>query len=151
MKAKKPDAIEKRLKLFLYGPPGCRKTTSAIQFPMSVLIDMERGSDNYHKSIESGGYDVLQTTDPDEVSSEIRSLLTEKHQYKTLILDPVTILYEGVQAKWTRIFEKYAKTEKEVETQDWGVRYWGRVKSEYKSILRLLLKLDMNIIMTAHE
>src|SRR5258708_31460088 len=35
--------------------------------------------------------------------------------------------------------------------QDWGMRYWGRVKSEYKSVLRMLLKLDMNIIMTAHQ
>ena len=44
LKAKKPEVVEKRLKMFLFGPPGSRKTTSAIQFPKAVLIDLEKGS-----------------------------------------------------------------------------------------------------------
>lgn len=151
LKAKTPAKIEKRLKMFLFGPPGSRKTTSAIQFPKSVLIDMERGSENYHKSIEKAGSVVLQTANPDEVKDEIKSLLTEKHDYRTLILDPITIFYEGTQEKWTRLFEKHTDNEKNKDLQDFGMRYWGRVKSEYKSMLRMLLKLDMNIIMTAHQ
>src|SRR3990167_2960684 len=151
LKAKKPEVQEKRLKMFLFGPPGSRKTTSAIQFPNSVLIDMEKGSENYAKSIEKSGSVVFQTTNPDEVLEEIKSLLTEKHEFKTLILDPVTIFYESTQEKWTRIFEKYVDNEKSKELQDFGMRYWGRVKSNYKAMLRLLLRLDMNIIMTAHQ
>jgi len=151
LKAKKPDIIEKRLKMFLFGPPGSRKTTSAIQFPKSVLIDMERGSENYAKTIDKAGSVVLHTTSPDEVLDEVKSLLTEKHNYLTLILDPVTIFYESTQEKWTRIFEKYTDNEKNKELQDFGMRYWGRVKSNYKAMLRMLLRLDMNIIMTAHQ
>lgn len=151
LKSKKPEVIEKRLKIFLFGPPGSRKTTSAIQFPKSVLIDMEKGSENYAKSIEKAGSVVLHTTNPDEVLEEVKSLLTEKHDYRTLILDPVTIFYESTQEKWTRIFEKYTDNAKNKELQDFGVRYWGRVKSNYKAMLRMLLKLDMNIIMTAHQ
>lgn len=151
LKAQKPEIKEKRLKMFLFGPPGSRKTTSAIQFPNSVLIDMEKGSENYAKSIEKSGSVVLQTTSPDEVIEEIKSLLTEKHEYKTLILDPVTIFYESTQEKWTRIFEKYTDNEKNKQLQDFGMRYWGRVKSNYKAMLRMLLQLDMNIIMTAHQ
>ena len=151
LRATKPEVKEKRLKMFLFGPPGSRKTTSSIQFPNSVLIDMEKGSENYSKSIEKSGSVVLQTTNPDEVIDEVKALLTEKHEYKTLILDPVTIFYESTQEKWTRIFEKYTDNEKNKELQDFGMRYWGRVKSNYKSMLRLLLALDMNIIMTAHQ
>lgn len=151
LKAKKPELKEKRLKMFLFGPPGSRKTTSAIQFPKSVLIDMERGSENYEKSIDKAGSVVLHTTSPDEVLEEVKALLTEKHEYKTLILDPVTIFYEETQAKWTRLFEKHTDNEKNKELQDFGMRYWGRVKSNYKAMLRMLLKLDMNIIMTAHQ
>lgn len=151
LKAKTPEVKEKKLKMFLFGPPGSRKTTSAIQFPKSVLIDMERGSENYSKSIEKSGSVVLNTTNPDEVLEEIHSLLTEKHEFLTLILDPVTIFYESTQEKWTRIFEKYTDNEKNKELQDFGMRYWGRVKSNYKAMLRMLLKLDMNIIMTAHQ
>lgn len=151
LKAKTPEVKEKKLKMFLFGPPGSRKTTSAIQFPKSVLIDMERGSENYSKSLEKAGSVVLNTTNPDEVLEEVHALLTEKHEYLTLILDPVTIFYESTQEKWTRIFEKYTDNEKNKELQDFGMRYWGRVKSNYKAMLRMLLKLDMNIIMTAHQ
>lgn len=151
LRAKKPEVVEKRLKMFLFGPPGSRKTTSAIQFPKSVLIDMEKGSENYAKSIEKAGSVVLHTTNPDEVLEEVKALLTEKHDYRTLILDPITIFYESTQEKWTRIFEKYTNNEKNKELQDFGMRYWGRVKSNYKAMLRMLLRLDMNILMTAHQ
>lgn len=151
IKAKKPEVKEKRLKLFLFGPPGSRKTTSALQFPKSVLIDMERGSEQYTKTINKAGSVVLETNNPDEVMAEVKALLTEKHEYRTLIIDPVTIFYQGLQDKWSRIFEHHAKTEKEKELQDFGMRYWGRVKSEYKSFLRMLLQLDMNLIITSHQ
>jgi hypothetical protein len=151
LKATKPEVKKKRLKLFLFGPPGSRKTTSALQFPKSVLIDMERGSEEYAKSIDKAGSVVLDTNNPEDVVAEVRTLLTEKHDYRTLILDPMTIFYEATQEKWSRIFERYAKTEKEKELQDFGMRYWGRVKGEYKSFLRMLKKLDMNIIVTSHQ
>jgi len=35
--------------------------------------------------------------------------------------------------------------------QDFGMRFWGRVKSEYKSFLRMLMQVDMNLIMTSHQ
>lgn len=151
LKAKKPEVKEKRLKLFLFGPPGSRKTTSALQFPKSVLIDMERGSGEYTKTINKAGSVVLETNNPDEVMAEVKALLTEKHEYRTLIIDPVTIYYQALQDKWSRIFEHHAKTDKEKELQDFGMRYWGRVKGEYKAFLRLLMQLDMNLIMTSHQ
>lgn len=151
LKAKKPEVKEKRLKLFLFGPPGSRKTTSALQFPKAVLIDMERGSEEYAKTINKAGSIVLQTSNPDDVYAEVKSLLTEKHEYRTLIIDPITVYYQGLQDKWSRIFETYAKTEKEKQLQDFGMRYWGRVKSEYKSFVRMLFQLDMNVIITAHQ
>lgn len=147
----KPELKEKRLKLFLYGPAGVGKTTAALQFPQAYVIDTERGTDFYSATIKKGGGAVFQTTNPDDIKEEIKSLLTEKHPYKTLIIDPVTQIYNALQEKWSRIFEKHAKTEKEAEVQDFGMRYWGRVKSEYKAIQRLLLQLDMNIIITSHQ
>ena len=94
---------------------------------------------------------VYQTNDFEEIVEEIKSLLTTKHEYKTLVLDPVTQIYNSLQDKWTRIFEKYATTEKEREVQDFGMRYWGKVKGEYKQMQRLITKLDMNIIATSHQ
>lgn len=150
LKGKKPEAKEKRLKLFLYGPAGVGKTTAALQFPNSYVIDMERGTDYYADSINKSESAVLQTVSAEDIKNEIRALLTEKHDYRTLIIDPVTQLYNSLQDKWTRIFEKHSKSDA-AEIQDFGMRYWGRVKAEYKSIQRMLLSLDMNVIITSHQ
>lgn len=150
LKGKKPEAKEKRLKMFLYGPAGVGKTTAALQFPNSYVIDMEKGTDYYAESINKSGSAVLQTVSAEDIKTEIRALLTEKHDYRTLIIDPVTQLYNSLQDKWTRIFEKHSKADA-AEIQDFGMRYWGRVKAEYKSIQRMLLSLDMNVIITSHQ
>jgi GTPase SAR1 family protein len=151
LRAKTPEAKSKRIKMMMFGPAGVGKTTAAIGWPSSVVIDMERGTDSYHESLKKAGSVVFQTTNPDEVKEEIKALMTEKHPYTTIIIDPVTILYGAIQEKWTRIFSKYADTEKATELQDFGFRYWAKVKSDYKAIMRMLLTCDLNVILTAHQ
>ena len=151
LKAIKPEVKEKRLKLFVYGPAGVGKTVAALQFPQSYVIDTEKGTDFYANLINKNKSSVLQTLNPDDVREEIKSLLTESHAYRTLIIDPVTQVYNSIQEKWTRIFEKHSKNEKDAEVQDFGMRYWGKVKGEFKAIQRMLLSLDMNVIITSHQ
>jgi hypothetical protein len=151
LKAIKPEPVQKRLKMFVYGAAGVGKTTAAINFPQSYILDLEKGTDFYANTINKSNSVVLQTNNPDEIKDQIQALLVEAHEYKTLIIDPVTQLYNSIQEKWTRTFERYAKSEKEKEIQDFGMRYWGKVKSEFKSIQRLLLALDMNVIVTSHQ
>ena len=47
LKAKKPEAIEKRLKMMLFGAASTGKTRAAAQFPYSYFIDSEHGAENY--------------------------------------------------------------------------------------------------------
>jgi len=150
-KAKTPEPKNKRVKMMVFSTAGIGKTTAAIGWPKAVIIDMEHGTDNYHDTIIQAGSIVLHTTNPDEVRDEIKTLLTERHDYRTIVIDPVTILYQAIQEKWTRIFSKYADTEKATELQDFGFRYWAKVKSDYKAIMRMLLACDMNVILTAHQ
>jgi hypothetical protein len=150
-KGKTPDAKAKRFKCFLYGPAGVGKTTAAIQFKDSYIVDMEHGCDLYSESIIKSNSVLFQSTNPDEVKAEIKSLLTEPHQYKTLVIDPATIFYQALQEKWNRTFEKWSEKEKQSDLQDFGFRYWAKVKSEYKAFMRLLLSLDMNVILTSHQ
>ena len=151
LRAVKPELKEKRLKMFVFGPAAVGKTTAAIQFPNNYIIDTEKGSDHYAKTITKMGSAVFQTNVFDEAAGEIKELLTTKHDYKTLTIDPITQLYSSVQEKWTRVFEKHAKTEKEAEVQDFGMRFWGRVKSDFKAFQRNLIAIDMNLIVTSHQ
>src|SRR6478735_7766368 len=138
LRARKPEAVTKRLKLFMFGPAGVGKTTAAIQFPNSYIIDCERGTENYDKLITASGSAVFQTTDINEAISEVKSLLTVKHDYRTLVIDPITTLYNDL----------LEKCEQKVGT-DFG-RHYGEANKTMKRLANLIMALDMNVVVTAH-
>jgi len=130
--------VVKRLKLFMFGPAGVGKTTAAIQFPNSYIIDCERGAENYDKLITNSGSSVFQTNDINEVVAEVKSLLTQKHDFRTLVIDPITPVYNDL----------LEKCELKVGT-DFG-RHYGEANKHMKRLANLILALDMNVIVTAH-
>ena len=140
LRAVKPTAIQKRMKALFYGSAGVGKTTAAIQFPKPYLIDTEKGAVNtqYVKMLEKQGGAIFQTCDFDELITEVKALLTEKHEYKTLVIDPLTTLYND-------LLDKAAN---KVGTE-FG-RHYGEANKSMKHLLNLLLRLDMNVIITSH-
>jgi len=140
LRGKKPTTIEKRFKALFYGVAGAGKTTAAIQFPRPYLIDAERGSENdsYTKLLEKQGGVIFQTSDFDDLISEIKALLTEKHEYKTLIIDPLTTVYNSM-------LDRAA----DVVGTEFG-RHYGEANKKMKRLLDLLIRLDMNVIITSH-
>jgi len=141
LKAKKPVVSECRLKALFYGCAGVGKTYAAIQFPKPYIIDTE-GSTNkpqYVRLIEKSDGAVLMTIDFDEMINEVRELLTTKHDYKTLILDSLTLAYNDL----------LEKAERKVGTE-FG-RHFGEANKRMKQLLNLLFRLDMNVIITSHS
>ena len=138
LRARKPEAVTKRLKLFMFGPAGVGKTTAAIQFPNSYVIDCEKGTENYDKLVTASGSVVFQTTDINELIQEVKSLLTEKHEYRTLVIDPITTVYNDL----------LEKCEQKVGT-DFG-RHYGEANKMMKRLANLIMALDMNVVVTAH-
>lgn len=136
----KPEKIEKRMKALFYGQAGAGKTTAAISFPKPYLIDTEKGAtnDQYVQLLKKSGGVVFQTSDFQELINEVRSLLVEKHDYKTLVIDPLTTLYND-------LLDKAAL---KVGTE-FG-RHYGEANKSMKHLLNLLLRLDMNVIITSH-
>ena len=141
LRGKKPQAAEKRLKALFFGEPGAGKTTAAIQFPRPYLIDTERGAENaqYVAALEKVGGSVFQSNDFSEIVQEVTALLSEKHQFRTLIIDPITTVYDDL----------IQKAERKVGTE-FG-RHYGEAKKEWKRLGNLLLRLDMNVIVTSHQ
>ncbi len=136
----KPEKIQKRLKALFYGAAGVGKTTAAINFPHPYLIDTEKGAtnDQYVNILKKAGGVIYQTSDFDELMTEVKSLLTESHEYKTLIIDPLTVLYND-------LLDKAAYK----HGTDFG-RHYGEANKQMKHLLNLLLRLDMNVIITSH-
>ena len=138
LRARKPEAVQKRLKLFMFGPAGVGKTTAAISFPNAYVIDCERGTENYDKLITAGNSVVYQTVDINDVIAEVKALLTEKHDFRTLVIDPITPIYNDL----------LEKMESRVGS-DFG-RHYGAANKEMKRLANLIMALDMNVVITAH-
>lgn len=135
-----PVTNQKRLKALFYGNSGVGKTLCAISFPKIYLIDTERGAENdqYTKIIQKNGGVIFQTSDFSELIIEVKALLTEKHEYRTLIIDPLTTLYND-------LLDKSAIK----NGTDFG-RHYSEANKQIKHLLNLLLRLDMNVIITSH-
>ena len=141
LKAKKPSIIEQRLKCLFYGASGVGKTVAACQFPKPYIIDTE-GSTNkpqYVRLIEKSEGAVLMTIDFDELIEQVKDLLTTEHEYKTLVIDSLTLLYNDL----------LEKAEKKVGSE-FG-RHYGEANKRMKQLLNLLFRLDMNVIITSHS
>ena len=141
LRAIKPEGTKKRLKAFLYGNAGTGKTTCAISFPRVYLIDTEKGAEHsqYTDLLSKGGGVVFQTNDFDEVLSEVKALLSEKHEYKTLVIDSFTNLYND-------LLDKSAAR----NGTEFG-RHYADANKQIKNLLNLLLRVDMNILITCHS
>jgi len=136
----KPEEIQKRLKALFYGAAGVGKTMAAVQFPKPYIIDTEGSTDKkqYVAAIKKTDGAVLITQDFDELMNEVRTLMTVKHDYKTLVIDSLTILYNDL----------LDKAEKKVGSE-FG-RHYNEANKKMKSLLNFLFRLDMNVIITSH-
>jgi len=136
-----PETTDKRLKMLMFGEAGAGKTTCSIQFPRPYVIDTEKGAENdqYINAIKKRGGAYWSCNDFDEIMNEIRSLLSEKHEYRTVVIDPVTTIHDAL----------LDKKEQQVGS-DFG-RHYGAAKKEFKRLCNLLVRLDMNVILTSHH
>lgn len=144
LRAKKPEPKEDRLKLLLFSDAGVGKTTAATQMPKTYYIDTERGADKkqYTDAINASGgvyFGVIDGAgDPDEVLKEVEALSKSKHEYRTLVLDSFTTLFEA------KCDEGAAKVGTDFGKHTDYANRWA------KKLFRLLTLLDMNIVVTSH-
>jgi hypothetical protein len=153
LKGSEPIQEEQRLKVFIYGPPGSGKTLAALQFKNSYIIDTSKETSRYWKLIKENNSVVFNCSDPYEIMEEIKKLINEPHGFKTLIIDEATTLYQNIQASWTDRFIAAAETKKNKENllDDFGMRYWDKVKRDWRRLIDLIRNVDMNVIVNAHQ
>lgn len=144
------ESTGRRLKLLLWGDSGSGKTTLSIQFPGVALIDLEGGADHYGDTFK---FKVLKATTADEISQAVDWLLSHEHDFQTLVIDPITMYWDSLQAKWNEILLRRNKGSKghRLEYYDMQPRDWQLIKAEHKELIRKLIQLDMNVIVTARQ
>ncbi len=137
----KPKKSAKRLKCLFFGTAGVGKTTASIQFPRPAIIDTERGAENdqYVEAINAREGVVLQTTNFQTILDQVRALATTEHPYQTLVIDPVTV-----------VFDAMAVEQKKKVGTDWSAHV-REANDQWKRLVTYLSAIDMNVVYTAHS
>lgn len=148
LKGKAPAEVKPgKTKAVVFGGSGVGKTWFALSFPNPYYIDTEGGASREHymaRLAKAGGsYMGIEdgTLEFSTILSQMQALATEKHQYKTLIIDSVTKLFQtAVAQEQERLGEKDA---------------FGASKKPAVAGMRKLInwasRLDMNVLFIAHE
>ncbi len=146
----------KRLKMFIFGPEGSGKTLLALQANGVTVIDCEKSTTPYGGDYQ---FHVNHVTDFRSVVASVEWLAENKHPYRTLVIDPITIPWESLQQEFAdqrHEEEAVLKPEKRnAGYKDSGYytqpNDWTPLKRPWKKLMRLLTSLDMNVILTAHQ
>ena len=138
LKFKKPEVKESRLKFLVYGEMGSGKSTMCCAFPTTAYIDTEDTTSKikYSQALIDNGGGVINTGDMDEIINQVRELLTCAHNFKTVVIDSLTVAYENL----------IIEAEKRVGSE-FG-RHIAEADKKVKQLINLLLRLDMNVIVT---
>jgi len=138
LKFKKPEIKQQRLKAMFFGEMGTGKSSCACQFPNTAYIDTEdtASKKKYAQAISDNNGQVLATGDFDEILSQVKELMSTKHDFKTLVIDSLTIPYDNLQADCERVVGN-----------EFG-RHVTAANKKMKLLVNLLLRIDMNVIVT---
>ena len=152
LKAIKPNDVADmgRVKMMMFGAPSTGKTWLALDFPNVYYIDTEGGANKpqyLDKLRKSNG--VYLGTDQgsncySDVVSQVESLATEKHDYKTLVIDSISYLD----------MLEIAKEKKRLLESNEKDAYGASKKPAIACSRQLFLwlsRIDMNVILIAHE
>lgn len=148
LKAVEPDTVEpKKPKIVVVGKPGVGKTWESLNFPKVYYMDHEGGADldHYRAKLKAAGGVYFGpdqgSLDIDEVIEQVKALATEKHEFKTLVSDSVSKLWNTMlQDEQTRLGDKdvFGASKKQPTRK-------------FNELLRWINKLDMNVILIAHS
>lgn len=151
LKAKDPTLAQpSRPKILIFGSYGVSKTWGALSFPNVYFIDTEGGANlpQYTQRLKASGGHYMGpedgANDLKEIIEQVSALATEKHAYKTLIIDSITkpymdeILKEGVRLERANIKNEFSRDKKPAVAL-------------MKRLISWVDKLDMNVIFVARE
>ena len=145
-----PTKENKKWKGLIYGAEGTRKTRFTLTLPKPVTLDLEKGTVEYSEEFD---FKVKHIVTADDVMLAVDYLLSNDHDFSTLIIDPVTVYWSALQKKWTEIFfnRKKSGAGYKIDFYELQIGDWLVIKSEFKAFLRKISMLDMNVVFTAHE
>jgi hypothetical protein len=148
LKAKDPVLAEpSKPKILIYGKAGVGKTWASLEFPKVYYIDTEGGANLSHytdRLTKAGGvYLGIEdgALDPKTVLEQVQALATEQHEYRTIVIDSVSNIFNKMTAdEQDRLGDKDGFGASKKPAVAWA-----------RKLLLWLARIDMNVILICHE
>ena len=148
LKARDPLLVEPgKTKGLVFGASGAGKTWFSLSFPAPYYIDTEGGADlrHYQQRLKAAGGAYM---GPDDgaldfatIIEQIQALATEKHNFKTVIIDSITKVYQVAIANEA---ERLGNKDVFAASKKPAIAWMRR-------LVNWITKLDMNVWFIAHE
>lgn len=146
LKAVKPEVVEPgKPKFMLSGRAGVGKTLFALDFPKPYLIDTEGGATRpqYREKLSRVGGVYFGkdhgSQDFAAVIEEIKQLATTSHEYRTLIIDSFSHLYNtAASIAEEKVGNEFSRDKKEANRPT-------------RQLMRWLETIDMTVILICHQ
>lgn len=149
---KKPEARgSQRAKIILSGKAGVGKTVFAMQFPNVAFIDVEGSAERewYADQLKASGASYFGRDDGSqdiaEVIKLIKWLATNKHDYKTVVIDSFSKMYSVEASRCSKL---------KVNGKEIGTAFGAdrrEANKQVKILFEWLDKLDMNAVLICHS
>lgn len=149
LRATKPKTQPNRFRALIYGNKGVGKTHFTVSIPSVYYIDTE-GALKYKRFVEmlsTNRSDSVALYELEEIIKEVKELISTKHDYKTLVIDSISFPYNLLSHLEV---ERLTKKSPNTEGTEFGANM-AKAKRLTFHLGMLLTRLDMNVIVTAHE
>lgn len=146
----KPQEAAPLIKALVYGPSGIGKTWLALTFPGPIaVIDTEAGTAHYAGRTGLSPFEVISTKSYVEAKRAVDWLASGDHPYRTVVVDPVSVLYEVLQD--TAITRRASQRGIGVLEADLEMLDWGRIKRQWKTLMTALVNLPLHVVCIARQ
>ena len=106
---RKPNSRKKGLKILVYGPTGVGKTVFGLSFPEIIAMDSEDGYAWYEGTERAKNLlGIVDSQSFDDLANLIDELDENVDDFKTLIIDSETKIYENIQEALQEVEESRA-------------------------------------------
>ncbi len=130
-------AIQRNVKMMVYGQPGMGKTTVALSAPTPLLLDFDNGVKRVNDAhlLEVG---IVQINSWQDVMTLLTTEASELASFETIVVDTIGKMMDFIIA--------YRCGGRNPRVQDWGV-----INSDFKWFVNALSSLNKHIIFVAHR
>ena len=130
IKIEKPGTHKKGLKILVYGDTGTGKTSFALTFPKSLILDTEDGYEWYENTEKAKNMaGIVRSQSFDDLDDLLDQLDRDSSEYSTFVIDSETKIYENIQEALLDVEERRARKKHRDELDaNISQRSWGKIK-----------------------